>query len=286
MKMILMKNVTVQKLSLLFICCFLVLSCSDDDDHIDDGFQGKTKEYAIQSYESSPVEGSATFIENEDGSTTIEIELDGTESGAIYSPRLLFGNAAEGGEVALILEDIEGEDGKSSTSISKLDDNSPVKFEDFEVMDGHIVIYLVEDETETLIANGDIGGNEFTDESVTYELDAVGYAGITATVKFEERLNGTTLVTITSEDTEDGDVHPAYIHSGAIGEEQGDKVISLNPLEGGISITNVSAFNEVDGEDEEEVSFEDLKDYDGSLNIYSGEEEDSIISQGNIRANS
>src|SRR5690606_5798952 len=145
--------------------------------------------------------------------------------------------------------DIEGKDGKSSTTISKLDDNSAVKFEDFKEMDGHIAIYLVEDETETIIAISDIGGNELTGKSVSYDLDAVGNAGIAATVKIEERVNGTSLVTITSEETEEGDVHPAYIHTGAIGDEQGDKVISLNPLEEGISITNVSAFNEVDGED-------------------------------------
>lgn len=287
MKMVSIKKFTFNNLALLFVCTSIISSCNSDDDHIDDSFQGETKEYGIQPVANSSVEGTVTFIENENGSTTIEIELDGIEEGETYSPRLLYGNAVDGGDLAITLEEIEGDDGKSSTTVSNLDDNSAVSYEDFEEMDGHIVIYLVEDETETKVATGDIGENELTEESVAYELDALGEAGIAATVKFEERLNGTTLMTITSDDTEEGNVHPAYIHSGATGDDQGERVITLNRLEGGLSITNISAFDEVDGEDGEEITYEDLIDFDGSLNIYLNEEdEETIISQGNLGSNS
>lgn len=286
MKIAKMKKDSTHHLFLTLILTFLLVGCNSDDDHIDDGFNGETKEYKLEPEGNSSVEGTVTFIENENGSTNIEIEVNGTEDGETYSPQLLYGNSIDGGDLALSLEDIEGDEGKSSTTISKLDDNSAVKFEDFIEMEGHIVIYLVGEEDETKVASGDIGENELTEESVTYELEALGDNGIAATVKFEERLNGTTLVTISSEDAEEGDTHPAYILSGPAGDDRVSKVISLNPLQSGISITNISTLDEVDNEEGENINYEDLVEFDGSINIYLSEEQDEIIiSQGNIGSN-
>lgn len=284
--MVKMKQFTNRKVSLLLACTLVFASCDSDDD-MDPEFQGETKEYALQPVANSSVEGTVTFIENENSTTTVEIELDGTEDGESYSPRLLYGNAVDGGELAVAFEEIEGDPGTISISISKLDDNTVVSYEDLVELDGHIVIYLVETDTETSVAVADIGENELTGESVSYGLSAVGDAGITSTVKLEERLNGSTLITLSSEETEEGDVHPAFILSGAVGDNQGAKVVSLNPIDEGSSFTNVSAFDKVEDEESENMSYEDLMEYDGSLNIYLSEGHmETIVSQGDIGSNS
>lgn len=151
-----MKNFILTRLSLLCMSAFLLTSCDSDDDATPD-FEGETIEYELQPVGEAAVDGTVTFTENEDGSTTVEIVAEGTEEGETYSPRLLHGEAAEEGELAASLEDLE--EGKSTTSLSTLEDDSEVSFEALKRMDGHIAIYLVGEETETPVATANIGAN-------------------------------------------------------------------------------------------------------------------------------
>ncbi len=286
MKNELMNQLTLRKAALILMCALVFMSCESDDDATDDGFQGESKEYELEPVSGSSIEGPVTFTENEDGSTTVEIELDGTEEGETYTVGIYEGNTTEAGELALTLEEIEGDNGTSTTTVSELDDETEVTYEDLMELDAHINIYLVEGDTETLVAQADLGENELSGESVSYDLDAVGDEGTAGSVTLEERLNGETLITITLEETEEGSEHPSFIHSGAIGDEQGDAVISLNPVQDGVSKTNISAFNGEGDEDGESVTYEELIEYDGSLNVYLSEEEmETMISHGNIGSN-
>ena len=151
-----MKNFNLTKLSLLCMSTLIFTSCDSDDDATPD-FEGETIEYVLQPVGEVTVDGTVTFSENENGSTTIEVVMEGTEEGATYSPRLLRGSASEAGELAVTLEDIE--EGKSTTNLTKLEDDSEVSFEDLKEMDGHIAIYLVAEEDETPVATANIGAN-------------------------------------------------------------------------------------------------------------------------------
>lgn len=132
----------------------LLVSCDNNDDNIE--FQDETKKYKNKPIANSTVKGTATFIENKDGSTTIEIELSGAKNTETYSPRILVGNAVDTGTLSLSLKDVEGKIGKSSTTVSKLNNNSAVKFKDFKEMKEHTAIYLKGKDSETKIAVADI----------------------------------------------------------------------------------------------------------------------------------
>lgn len=154
--MLSMKNFSLTRLSLLCMSTLILTSCDSDDDATPD-FEGETIEYELQPEGDAAVDGTVTFTENENGSTTVEIITEGTEEGETYSAQLLHGDAAEEGELAFSLEDLV--EGKSTTSLSTLEDDSEVTFEDLKTMDGHIVIYLVGEETDTPVASANIGAN-------------------------------------------------------------------------------------------------------------------------------
>jgi hypothetical protein len=51
----------------------LLASCSDDDDAL--GFIGQTKTFELSSVADPTIFGTATFIQNVDNSTTVELQL-------------------------------------------------------------------------------------------------------------------------------------------------------------------------------------------------------------------
>lgn len=279
----------MKKLALVLMFAGTLFSCSDDDDDvIDDGFQGETKEYALNAVSDSGVDGVAIFTENEDGSTTIEIELDGTEEGGMHPAHIHVGNTTDDGAIAISLEDVDGDTGTSTTEVSELDNGEEITFEELKTFDGYINVHLSADELETIVAQGDIGDNELTDESVTYNLDEVGDSGISGTALFEERANGETRVTISLEGTPEGGSHPAHIHMGSVEEAPGGIAITFNPIDGdtGMSVTNIDAFDDTDEGDGEAVTYEDLLAYDGYINVHlSAEDLETIVAQGNMGAN-
>lgn len=273
----------MRKFAFMFILSGIFFSCDSDDDHIDDGFQGETEEYEILAVGDSSIEGIVIFEEQEDGSTSVEIELEGTDEEETYPAAIHFGNAADGGDLAISLDDVDGETGASTTLVSEFDDESSASFEDLTELDGHIIIYLSDDESDQVIARGDIGENYFSGEEETYSLEAVGEEGSNGTIMFQERINGDVLVTLSLEEADAETLYPAHIHTGATGEEQGPSIFSLIAVDGetGVSFTNLSGL-EVG---EQELDFEDLLDFDGSVNVYLNEDSETLYAQGNIGAN-
>lgn len=273
----------MRKLAFMFILSGIFFSCDSDDDHIDDGFQGETEEYEILAVGDSSIEGTVIFEEQEDGSTSVEIELEGTDQEETYPAAIYFGNAADGQDLALSLEDVDGETGTSTTLVTEFDDESSASYEDLTELDGHIVLFLSDDDSDQIVARGDIGENYFTGEEETYSLDAVGEEGSTGTIMFQERINGDVLVTINLEEVDVENQYPAHIHTGAIGEEQGPSILSLTSVDGetGVSFTNLSGLEVGD----QELDFEDILEFDGSVNVYLNEDSETIFSQGNIGAN-
>ncbi|HDZ15466.1 MAG TPA: hypothetical protein ENH60_11300 [Pricia sp.] len=79
--------------------------------------------------------------------------------------------------------------------------------------DGYSNVHLSVEDLGTLVAQGDIGQNELTGESVDYNLGAVSDASIFGSAKFAERVNGETLFTIALEGTTVGNAHACpYSH--------------------------------------------------------------------------
>jgi len=273
----------MKNLFYLFIAAFILGSCSNDDDNNgDNNGDPNTKTYDLVSASDSSVEGTVTFEKNDDGSTTVEIELDGTSEGDMHPAHIHVNSAAEGGGIAVTLQPVDGDTGMSTTVVSALDDETGITYEELLDYDGHVNVHLSEAEMGTIIAQGDVGGNELTDVSKTYDLNSNGEDGVEGTVTITERLSGAALVEIDLEDTEDGAVHPANIYTNSV-LETGDIAISLNPVDGatGYSATHVEMLD-----DETDITYEGLLEYDGHVRVHLSEDEmGTIIARGDIGTN-
>src|SRR5210317_1014728 len=91
-----MKKLTSLKFLVLLMSFMSIISCSNDDD--DD-------------------------IGN---SVTIELELSNTPTGGQHPAHIHFNTAAEGGGIALTLGVVDGTTGKSSITVSALDDGTAI----------------------------------------------------------------------------------------------------------------------------------------------------------------
>ena len=114
-------------------------------------------DYNLLSANNSGVTGTASFIPNDDGSTTIYIELFG-DTDELHPVTINYGNVETGGSVAITLEVCEC--AISETLVTQLDDGTPITFVDLMTFDGHINIYQSPTDA-SLIAVANIGSNAF-----------------------------------------------------------------------------------------------------------------------------
>jgi len=259
-------------------------SCDSDDDGVDTpDFQGETKEYTLNEMSDSGVSGTVTFMENEDGSATVEFDLEGTPDDGMHPAHIHMGTAAETGDIAVTFTPIDGATGMSTTEVSALDDGTNITYEELVDYDGYINVHLSAEELGTIVAQTDIGENELTGESKTYELDEKAVEGISGSVIFEERMNGEALATIMLDGTPADGTHPAHIHMGSVAESPGDIAFTFTPVNGatGMSKTNVAALD-----DGTAFMYNDVLSYDGYVNVHlSADELGTLVAQNDIGAN-
>lgn len=248
--------------------------------------------YTLEERAVEGINGTATFRELEDGSALVELMLEGTPEGGTHPAHIHVNSAVEGGGIAISLSPVSGTSGQSFTFVDMFDEDSPdrageaVTYAELLNYDGYINVHRSPDDLGTIIAQGDIGGNELTDESTVYTLESISETtDVSGTVTFNERKNGNTLVVIDVENTIAGSMHPAHIHEG-VAESGGPIAISLNPVDGdtGISRTHVEAFDE-DFNEGEAISYSELLTYNGYVNVHLSPDDLTVISTGNIGAN-
>ena len=123
--------------------------------------------------------------------------------------------------------------------------------------------------------------NELTGNSVSYELAEKDVVGISGTALFEERINGTTLVTLELIGTPEGGRIP--LTSMRIMWPLGPIIVGLNALNGdtGLSKTQVSQL--VGGA---AVTYTELLSINAYINVHLSDEDlATIVAQGNIGSN-
>ena len=114
-------------------------------------------DYELFSVNDSGVTGVASFIPNEDGSTTIYIDLENASRG-IHPATVNFGSLEDGGTIAVSLNECECE--ISETLVTQLDNGTPITFVELVTFDGHLNIYESPSDGTT-IAQANIGSNAF-----------------------------------------------------------------------------------------------------------------------------
>ena len=251
---------------------------------------GESKEYDLVTKDVPGISGTATFAERKSGAALVTVMLDGTPDGGMHPGHIHNNSAAETGGIAKTLTTLDGTTGMSVTHIEALNDGTEIGYEGLLDFDGYINFHLSADDLATLVAQGDIGQNELTGESMTYDLGTKDVPGISGTATFEERLSGETLVTLDIDGTPAGGMHPAHIHAGAVADAPGAILITLATVDGtsGMSQTNVSAFNAEDGTANggDAITYDEMIAIDGYINVHlSADDLGTIVAQGNVGSN-
>ncbi len=151
---------------LLFLVIAFGCSKSEDADVNNPDSEGPIEEipmdpervdYNLLSANNSGVTGTASFIPNDDGTTTIYIELFG-DTDELHPVTINYGDVESGGAIAITLEVCEC--AISETVVTQLDNGTPVTFVELMTFDGHLNIYQSPTDG-TLIAVANIGSNAF-----------------------------------------------------------------------------------------------------------------------------
>ena len=145
------------KSSLSFIALAIVLiftACKKDD--VAEAVILQSIEYQIYDVSSSGVSGTATFTQEDNGSTHVLIELAGGYT-ATNPAFIRFNSAAEGGDVAITLKACEC--AISNTTITKLDNGNPITYEGLLGLNGQVTIHASNSDQSAILAVADIGAN-------------------------------------------------------------------------------------------------------------------------------
>lgn len=262
--------------SLLLFALVYLSRCEDEETK--PKLTGESKTYDMSPVSDPAISGTVTFAERDDDQVLITIQLSGTQSGASYPAHIHANSAAQGGGIVLDLSPVEGGSGKSETVVSALNDGTALTYEDLLAFDGYVNVHLSESDLGTLIAQGDIGGNELTGDEKVYTLTPVANPDVSGTATFAKRADGSTLITVALDGTEAGATYPSHIHTTTVAEG-GAIVIHLNSVDGttGMAKTSIDTLDNGDP-----ITYEELLDFNGYLNVHTGS---TFVVQGDIGQN-
>lgn len=264
--------------SMLASAMLFVSGCDDDNDDPGPQLTGNNVTYNLSSVSNPAISGTVKFEERDDDFVVITIDLNGTSAGGTHPAHIHSSSAAEGGPIVLDLTAVDGATGVSQTAANTWNDGTPLVYDDLLTYDGHVNVHMSTSDLATLIAQGDIGGNELTGDNTVYEMTPVADPAVTGTTTFAKRKNGTTLVTVDLDGTQAGSTHPSHIHANYI-LQGGGIVIDLNPVDGatGIARTTVRELN-----DGTAITYDELIDFNGYVNVHAGP---SFVAQVDIGQN-
>jgi hypothetical protein len=138
---------------------FLLVTACQENVQISD-FTGNETTYALQRSSSYDVSGILTLKERRDGTTTILVELSGTDGMMKHPVHLHLGDlSVKGADVAALLSPVVGSTGKSETRIDKLADETIITYSDLVKINACIKIHLSDNgvERDIILAAANIG---------------------------------------------------------------------------------------------------------------------------------
>ncbi|MEQ9441286.1 MAG: CHRD domain-containing protein [Cyclobacteriaceae bacterium] len=259
-------------------------SCDDDEGFTPPTPDGPSESYVFKELNNSGLAGYVRFNQNDDNSIEALIFLAGTEAGNTYPAHIHANSAAEGGDIVISFEPVDGATGQSTTTITQTDAGGSITYEQLLDYDGYVNVHRSADDL-TVVAQTDIGGNELTGTSKAYTLSERANSGNTGSLLLAERKNGNTLATLTLDSLQNlsaGGSHPAHIHNNTAAEG-GGIAIDFNPIDGesGTSVTHIEATNNGTA-----ITYEGLLEFDGYVNVHqSADNLGTLIVQGDIGAN-
>ncbi|QDH80020.1 hypothetical protein FKX85_13650 [Echinicola soli] len=152
-----MKKQAIYLFSSMLLICMVAMSCNDNDE--DPKPIEQKKVYTLNQVGDSGVMGTVTFTKQNDDFTMVSIELEGTMDGDMHPSHIHANSASEGGGILIDLTSVDGETGKSETSVTQLNDGTPITYQELIAFDGYVNVHKSPSELSTLLAQGNIGSN-------------------------------------------------------------------------------------------------------------------------------
>ena len=248
---------------------------------------GEEKSYVLGEKDAPGISGTVLFEERVNGFALATISLENTLEGEEHPAHIHLNSAIVGGPILFSFNSVNGNTGTSitDTSESAMEGEEAFTFNEILEADAYVNVHLGPgDDLQTIVAQGNIGSNELTGESVTYTLNEADVMGINGFITFEERINGFALATIVLEGTPADGIHPAHIHAGEI-VDNGPIIFSFNPVDGatGMSMSDTRQGN---GDDEDSFTYGEILEIAGYVNVHlSASALQTIVAQGDIGAN-
>ena len=243
------------------------------------GISGRNYIYELKATPGQGIYGQMKIRERNDGTTQLELVLNGVNPDGFYPAYIHFNNALEGGGIAITLTPVDGHSRNSVTEISTLDSGTPITFEELHKFDGHLNIQLDNDRGITA-AQADIGLNALTGRFQQFNLFEGDMEGISGMLTIEERESTFSLITVELEGSIPGRQHPTTLNFGSMLAKSG-LAGTLNPVEGttGIGKTHLER---LDGD--LVAPYEALVEFKGFIRVHlgTGVEMNTILAQGNI----
>ncbi|MCE2994309.1 MAG: hypothetical protein ACK5RG_07815 [Cyclobacteriaceae bacterium] len=128
-------------------------------------FTGNQAVYSLAAGSAYNVNGTVTFKERKNGTTTVLIELTGTEGDAKFPVHLHLGDiSTPDAEIALLLSPLTAASGKSETVIKTLANETQVTYKELLAMAACVKVHLAESgpSYSVILAAGNIGTNGTT----------------------------------------------------------------------------------------------------------------------------
>lgn len=228
----------------------------------------RTKTYTIQTYPGFDVKGTATFTEilNTD-SVKLDVKLQGSSvtNVSLFPVLIREGTSLENGPLKFEIGNLDG-------SVGTLEKDLNISFSDLLNFDGSLDVYRNTTDTNSVIAQGEIGANEvFTSYNM---YDPLNTTQMNGQFRIYKRSTGAYLVVgldtslLNTNDVIDS--HPARVYKA-----DGTRDFDLSDVSGtsGISSTNIT-----------DHTYDDLIHYDGSIKVLLSQDiQDVTISQGQFK---
>jgi hypothetical protein len=118
----------------------------------------ESRTYTLHSVDKPEIQGSVKISELENGNSEVLLKINGSSTD-IHPAYIYSGGEFGNGAIAITLAPIECDCEESTTTVSKLDNGTPITFQGLKAFNGHIKIHQSETELGTVIAQGNIGVN-------------------------------------------------------------------------------------------------------------------------------
>ena len=143
------------------LAAFVLLGACQDGEEAQE-FTARELSYPLASASTDyDIQGVATFRERANGELQLTLKLENTIGGGQHPGHLHYGTTdVPDSEVALLLTPVEGADGTSVTTFSRLADGTSLSFDDLRTFNGSLKVHLDDGPNKGIVlAGANIGQN-------------------------------------------------------------------------------------------------------------------------------